>query len=137
MMDRALTRKAFGSNLASKGTIQADIADARIMVDQARLLVLTASHAMDVLGSKDARKYISMVQVIVPDMALKVTDLAIMVYGGLGMSHQTPLASWYARHATCRQMDGSTPVHRKMVSRLELRARELYLKSKGVLAAKL
>jgi acyl-CoA dehydrogenase len=121
MMHRALTREAFGSTLSAMGVIRKDIADCRIAVDQARLLTLHAAHAMDLRGAKGARKEISMIQVAVPNMAQEVIDKAIQVHGGIGVSHQFPLAQWFARVRTVRFMDGPDEVHRDVVAKLELR----------------
>lgn len=124
LLDRALSRSAFGSTLSAMGTIRKDIADCRIAIDQTRLLTLRAAHAIDALGSKAARKYISMIKVEAPRMALEVMDKAMQVHGGIGVSYQFPLASYYARTRTVRYMDGPDEVHRETIAKLELRAHE-------------
>jgi len=124
LLDRALTRSAFGSTLSDMGTIRKDIADSRIAIDQARLLTLRAAHAMDIVGSKAARKFISMIKVLAPLMALEVMDKAAQVHGGIGVSHQFPIASYFARTRTVRFMDGPDEVHRETIAKLELRQRK-------------
>jgi len=89
-----------GTPLEKLGSLRVEIAESRILVDQARLLVLRAATAMDEVGAKNARKLISMCKVQVPRAALEVIDKAMQVHGAIGLSHQFPLASWYARTRT-------------------------------------
>jgi len=89
-----------GTPLEKLGSLRVEIAESRIQVDQARLLVLRAATAMDEVGAKNARKLISMCKVQVPKAALAVLDKAMQVHGAIGLSHQFPLASWYARTRT-------------------------------------
>ena len=89
-----------GTPLEKLGFLRVEIAESRILVDQVRLVVLRAATAMDEVGVKNARKLISMCKVQVPRAALEVIDKAMQVHGAIGLSHQFPLASWYARTRT-------------------------------------
>lgn len=121
MCRRVKQRVAFGSAIAYKGTIRADIANARMEIEQARLLVLKAAHMMDVAGNKSARAEIAMIKVVVPNMALRVIDRSIQAHGAAGMCEDFPLASAWALTRTLRLADGPDEVHREAVAKLELR----------------
>jgi acyl-CoA dehydrogenase len=121
MCRRVKQRVAFGTTLAEKGTIRAGIADSRMEIEQARLLVLKAAHMMDVAGNKSARAEIAMIKVVVPNMALRVIDRAIQAHGGAGMCEDFPLASSWALTRTLRLADGPDEVHRETVAKLELK----------------
>jgi acyl-CoA dehydrogenase len=118
---RARDRVAFGGPLAGKGVVQESIADARIEIDQARLLTLHAAWLMDTAGNKAARGAISAIKVAVPQMAARVIDRAIQVHGGAGLSQDFPLAQAYAQQRYLRLADGPDEVHRTVVAKLELR----------------
>ena len=124
MIKRAKERVAFGKTLAEQGVIRNYIAESRIAIDQARLLVLNAAHKMDTVGNKAARKEIAMIKVIVPNMALKVIDRAIQVHGGAGVSDVFPLAKIWAHARHLRIADGPDEVHAETVAKLELRSHE-------------
>jgi acyl-CoA dehydrogenase len=96
------------------------IAESRIAIDQARLLVLNAAHRMDVAGNKAAAKEIAMIKVAAPTMACKVIDWAIQAHGGGGLSDDFPLAYAYAHVRTLRFADGPDEVHRNQIGRMEL-----------------
>jgi acyl-CoA dehydrogenase len=117
---RGLERTAFGKPLASLGGNREQIADARIAIDQARLLVLHAAWKLDVGGPLNALSEVSQIKVAVPQMASKVIDFAIQVHGGAGMSDDFPLASAYVGARSLRLADGPDEVHRGLVARLEL-----------------
>jgi acyl-CoA dehydrogenase len=117
---RGLERTAFGKPLASLGGNRERIADARIAIDQARLLVLHAAWKLDVGGPLNALSEVSQIKVAVPDMASRVIDFAIQLHGGGGMSDDFPLASAYVGARSLRLADGPDEVHRGMVARLEL-----------------
>src|SRR5437867_4358076 len=96
MIDRAHKRVAFGRPLADQGVWRERIAQSRIMINQARLLVLDAAHKMDTVGNKQAAGEISMIKVAAPNVAVQVIDWAIQVHGGTGLTDKTPLAQMYA-----------------------------------------
>ncbi|MFZ9129119.1 MAG: acyl-CoA dehydrogenase family protein [Pseudomonadales bacterium] len=118
---RALSRTAFGKPLAELGGNYDVIADSRIELDMCRLAVLKAAYMMDTIGNKEARKYISAIKVAVPNMALKVIDRAIQIYGALGVSQDTPLAAMWTSQRTLRLADGPDEVHRRVIAREELK----------------
>jgi acyl-CoA dehydrogenase len=120
MCERAKARVAFGRSLAEHGTVRADIANSRMELDQARLLVLNAAHKMDTAGNKTARAEIAMIKVVVPNVALRVIDRAVQVHGGAGVSQDTFLAHAWAQARTLRLADGPDEVHREAVAKLEL-----------------
>ena len=121
MVERATSRRAFNRYLAEQGTVQRDIADSRIELDSARLLVLHAAHKIDLYGAKGARAEIAMIKVLVPSMALRVLDRAIQVHGGGGVSDDFFLARAWAGMRTLRIADGPDEVHRVTVAKQELR----------------
>jgi len=120
MCVRATSRVAFGKHLARQGTIQADIANSRIEIEQARLLTLKAAHAIDLGGHKQARSLVSMIKVAVPSMALRVIDRAIQVHGAMGLSQDSFLAHAFVSARSLRLADGPDEVHRVVVARQEL-----------------
>jgi len=120
MCTRVQNRIAFGKPLAEQGTIRADIAQSRMEIEQARLLVLKAAQMMDTVGNKVARAEIAMIKVVVPSMTLRVLDRAIQAHGGAGVSQDTFLASAWAQVRTLRLADGPDEVHREAIARLEL-----------------
>ncbi|MDA8262582.1 MAG: acyl-CoA dehydrogenase family protein [Actinomycetota bacterium] len=121
MCERANSRVAFGRTLAEQGVVQSWIADSRIEIDQARLLTFNAAWLMDTVGNKGARTEISEIKVVAPNVALRVIDRAIQVFGGAGVSEDTPLARMYAGQRTLRLADGPDEVHRMTIARRELR----------------
>ncbi|MFP6581404.1 MAG: acyl-CoA dehydrogenase family protein [Candidatus Hydrogenedentota bacterium] len=122
MKDRVQKRVAFGTTLAEKGTIRADIAHSRMEIEQTRLLVLKAADMMDKVGNKIARKEIAMIKVLAPNMCLRVIDRAIQAHGGGGVSNDFPLAKMYAGMRTLRLADGPDEVHTETIARLELKS---------------
>ena len=122
MIKRSLTRSAFGKELARQGVIQEWIAQARIDIEQARLLVLKAAWIIDNQGAKAARKEIAAIKVVVPRMAERIIDHAIQAHGGAGVSQDTPLAAMYAGVRVLRIVDGPDEVHLRDVARLELKS---------------
>jgi acyl-CoA dehydrogenase len=121
MCKRVQTRVAFGKPLAAQGTIRADIAESRMEIEQARLLVLKAAQMMDTVGNKVARAEIAMIKVVVPSMTLRVLDRAIQAHGGAGVSQDTFLAGAWAQVRTLRLADGPDEVHREAIAKLELK----------------
>lgn len=120
MIKRVIGREAFGKELVQQGVIQDWIAQARIDIEQARLLVLKAAWMIDTVGAKGARKEIAAIKVAVPQMAERIIDRAIQSYGGAGVSQVTPLASMYAGVRALRIVDGPDEVHIRDIARLEI-----------------
>ena len=120
MCRRALDRTAFGRKLAEQGVTRERIANARIMIDQARFLVLNAAHKMDTVGNKHARQEIAMIKVAAPSMACQVIDWAMQVHGGGAMSDDFGLAHAYASARSLRFADGPDEVHRNAIAKDEL-----------------
>lgn len=121
MCRRTLSRVAFGKRVSEQTVTQERIAEARIMIEQARLLTLNAAHAMDTVGNKVAKAEIAMIKVAVPNMACQVIDWAIQAHGGGGTSNDFGLAAAYATARLLRLADGPDEVHRNQIARLELR----------------
>jgi acyl-CoA dehydrogenase len=121
MCERSLSRTAFGGPLADQGVVQEWIADSRIEIEQARLLVLKTAWLMDTVGNSGARVEISAIKVVAPNVALQVIDRAIQMFGGAGVSGDVPLAAMWAQARTLRIADGPDEVHRRSVARRELR----------------
>lgn len=120
MCRRGMSREAFGKPIARLGGNFDVIANSRMEIDQARLLVLQAARAMDVLGNREARIYISQIKAVVPKVALDVIDRAIQMHGATGISQWTPLAQMYTGMRTLRFADGPDEVHRMVVARNEI-----------------
>lgn len=120
MCQRASSRVAFGKTVAQQGVTQERIAEARIMIEQARLLTLKAAWMMDMAGNKSAKAEIAMIKVVAPNMAQQVIDWAMQVFGGAGMSQDTPLAFFFTHVRTLRFADGPDEVHRNAIAKLEL-----------------
>jgi acyl-CoA dehydrogenase len=117
---RATARTAFGKPLASLGGNRERIADARIAIDQARLLVLHAAWKLDQGGSFAALSEVSQIKVAVPNMAQQVVDVAMQLHGGAGFSDELPLAAAWTSARSLRMADGPDEVHRGVVAKLEL-----------------
>lgn len=121
MCRRSLAREAFGRKLAELGANYDIIANARMEIEQARLLCLKAAWMMDTAGVREAQPWISQIKVVAPLMALKVIDEAMQMHGAMGISQDTPLAHMWTHVRTLRQADGPDAVHRRQVARAELR----------------
>jgi len=119
---RAASRVAFGKALAQQGVVQDWIAEARIRIEQARLLTLKAAWLMDAVGNKGARVEIAAIKVVAPQVAAWVLDKAIQVHGGGGVSDDFPLARMAAAMRTLRLADGPDEVHKATIARRELAA---------------
>jgi acyl-CoA dehydrogenase len=120
MCRRGLSRVAFGKPLSAQTVWLERIAESRILIDQARLLVLKAAYMMDTAGNKAARREIAMIKVAAANMACKVIDWAIQIHGGGGLVEDFGLALAYANARMLRIADGPDEVHRNQVARLEL-----------------
>ena len=121
MCERALNRVAFGKKLSEQTVWLERIADARINIEMARLLTLKAAYMMDTVGNKVARMEIAMIKVAAPNLALKVIDDAIQVFGGAGVTEDVGLARAWAHTRILRIADGPDEVHRNQIARLELK----------------
>ena len=122
MCQRALDRVAFGKPLAELGANGDRIADARMAIEQARLLTLKAAWMMDTVGVKGAMSEISQIKVVAPAMAQAIIDQAIQIHGGAGVSEDLPLTALYAYARVMRIADGPDEVHRALIAKLELKA---------------
>ena len=129
MCTRMLSRTAFGRPLAKLGGNVDIIANARMDIEQARLLTLKTAWMMDNVDAKEARIWISMIKTAVPNVSIRIVDEAIQAYGALGISQDTPLANMYMSQRTLRLADGPDAVHRMVVGRQELRK---YAEQEGV-----
>lgn len=118
---RIQSRTAFGKLLAQQGVIQEWVAEARIDIEQARLLTLKAAYMMDTVGNKEAKAEIAMIKVVAPNVALKIIDRAIQAFGAAGVSDDLPLAASWANIRTLRLADGTDEVHKRTIARLELK----------------
>ena len=121
MCTRSLRREAFGKKLAQLGANYDIIAESRMEIEMARLLCLKAAWMMDKGDPIAAAPWISQIKVVAPRVALKVTDEAVQMYGGQGVSQDTPLARAWTNLRTLRLADGPDAVHRRQVARTELR----------------
>jgi acyl-CoA dehydrogenase len=121
MCKRALARTAFGKPLAEQGVVQEWIAESRIRIESARLLVLKTAWLMDTVGNKGAHTEIQAIKVATPAMAQWVIDKAIQAHGAAGVSQDTPLAHLWAASRTLRFADGPDEVHRRSLAHRELR----------------
>ncbi len=117
---RGLSRTAFGRPLVKLGGNAERIADARIAIDQARLLVLNTAWKLDVGGAANAASEVSQIKVIVPNVAQQVIDMAMQLHGGGGLTEDFPLAAMWTNARALRLADGPDEVHRGVVARLEI-----------------
>jgi acyl-CoA dehydrogenase len=129
LCERSLSRTAFGRPLAKLGGNVDIIAQARMDIEQSRLLTLKTAWMMDNVDPKEARVWISMIKTVVPNMSIRIVDQAIQMFGALGVSQDTPLATMYMAQRTLRLADGPDEVHRMVVGRNELRK---YAEQEGV-----
>ena len=121
MCQRATSRTAFGKTLAEQGVIQDWIAESRVRIEQARLLVLKTAWLMDTVGNKGAHSEIQAIKIVTPAMAEWVIDKAIQAHGGGGVSQDFPLAQLWASARSLRFADGPDEVHKRSLARRELR----------------
>ncbi|MDP3799100.1 MAG: acyl-CoA dehydrogenase family protein [Polaromonas sp.] len=120
MCKRLNSRVAFGKPVARQSVWEERVAEARCMIEQARLLTLKAAYMMDTVGNKVAKAEIAMIKVVAPNMACQIIDWAIQAHGGGGVSDDFPLAYAYAHQRTLRLADGPDEVHRASLAKLEL-----------------
>lgn len=126
MCARLNARVAFGKPISEHSVWHERIAQARCMIEQARLLTLKAAYMMDTVGNKQARAEIAMIKVVAPNMACDILDWAIQAHGGGGVSGDFPLAYSYANQRTLRLADGPDEVHRAAIAKLELAKHSVY-----------
>ena len=119
MCKRLNSRVAFGREVARQSVWQERVAEARCMIEQARLLTLKAAYMMDTVGNKVAKAEIAMIKIVAPNMACQIIDWAIQAHGGGGVSQDFPLAYAYAHQRTLRLADGPDEVHRNSLAKLE------------------
>jgi acyl-CoA dehydrogenase len=120
MCTRALARTAFGKPLADQGVVQDWIAESRVRIEQARLLVLKAAWLMDTVGNKGAHTEIQAIKIVVPSTVEWILDKAIQAYGAAGVSQDTPLAALWSHARTLRLADGPDEVHKRSLARRAL-----------------
>ena len=121
MCQRALVREPFGKPIAQQGVFHHWVAQARVKIEQARLLTLKAAHLMDTVGNKGARMEISAIKIVAPAMAEWVLDKAIQAHGGAGFTDDQPLAQMWAHARTLRMADGPDEVHEMALARREIK----------------
>jgi acyl-CoA dehydrogenase len=119
MCKRLMSRTAFGQVLSDMTLWQQRVAEARIKINQARLLTLDAAHKMDTIGNKEARTEIAMIKVVAPRMACEIIDMAIQAFGGAGIAPDFNLPYYYAQIRTLRIADGPDEVHNRTIAKLE------------------
>ncbi|HET7461564.1 MAG TPA: acyl-CoA dehydrogenase family protein [Longimicrobium sp.] len=120
MVERGTGRSAFGKPLIDLGGNRERVADARIAIDQARLLTLYAAWKLDVAGALGAMTEISAIKVVAPNVLQKIVDDAIQLHGGAGVSDDTPLTGFFAQARSLRIADGPDEVHKGLIARAEL-----------------
>ncbi|MGI3167750.1 acyl-CoA dehydrogenase family protein [Pseudooceanicola sp. C21-150M6] len=121
MIHRGLTREAFGKKIIDLGKNMETISRSRIEIDAMRLMVLKAAKAMDVLGNKEARIWVSKAKAMVPEKVCKIIDDAMQVHGATGISQWSPLSAMYMKQRTLRFADGPDEVHHNVIARAERR----------------
>lgn len=121
MIKRTMNREAFGRPIIQLGKNLEVVSRARIDIDAMRLMVLRAARAMDVLGNREARVYVSAAKAMIPERVCEIIDQAIQMHGATGVSQWTPLADMYTGQRTLRLADGPDEVHHLVVGRAELR----------------
>ena len=124
MIERSMQRVAFGKPLVNLGGNRDIIANARIDIDMARLLVMKTAWLLDTVGAMGAFSEVSQIKVVVPNIACRIIDQAMQLHGGMGLSNDTPLAAMYAYSRVLRLADGPDEVHRGVVAKMELKKYE-------------
>ncbi|UZD64692.1 acyl-CoA dehydrogenase family protein [Marinobacter sp. AN1] len=122
MIERGQSREAFGRPILDLGKNMETISRARIEIEAMRMMVLKAAKAMDVLGNKEARVWVSMVKAMVPEKVCKIIDEAIQIHGATGVSQWSELPDMYTKQRTLRLADGPDEVHHNVVARAEVKA---------------
>lgn len=122
MIERGQSREAFGRPLLDLGKNMETVSRVRIEIETMRMMVLKAAKAMDVLGNKEARVWVSIVKAMVPKRCCQITDEAIQIHGTTGVSQWSPLPDIYTKQRTLRLADGPDEVHHNVVARAEVKA---------------
>ena len=122
ILERGMGREAFGKRIIDLGKNMETVSRARIEIEAMRLVVLKAAKAMDVLGNKEARIWVSMAKAMVPEKCCKIIDEAIQIHGATGVSQWSPLSDMYVKQRSLRLADGPDEVHHNVVARAELKA---------------
>ena len=135
LVQRAMSRTAFGKPLALLGGNGDVIANARMAIEQARLLTLKAAWMMDTVGAKGAMSEISMIKVVAPNVAQQVVDAAMQIHGGGGLSEDFILAELYGYARALRLADGPDEVHRMLIAKLEVKRQMKRLEAQTAAAA--
>jgi alkylation response protein AidB-like acyl-CoA dehydrogenase len=134
-IERGAARHAFGDSLIRLGGNPERVAEARIAIDQARLLTLYAAWKMDKVGAERAMTEISAIKVVAPNVLQKVVDFAIQIHGGAGVSRDNPLTAFFAQARSLRIADGPDEVHKRVIAGIEFSRRGLAKSGKPKLAA--
>lgn len=121
MIERGLSRKAFGKKIIDLGKNMETISRAKIEIESMRLLVLKAAKSMDILGNKEARIWVSMIKAKVPEQVCEIIDQAMQVHGATGISQWSPLSGMYTAQRTLRYADGPDEVHHHVIARAEVK----------------
>lgn len=121
MIERGLSREAFGKKIIDLGKNMETISRARIEIEAMRLMVLKAAKAMDTLGNKEARIWVSMIKAMVPEKVCNIIDEAMQVHGATGLSQWSPLSEMYTGQRTLRFADGPDEVHHAVIARAEVK----------------
>lgn len=121
MIERGLSREAFGKKIIDLGKNMETISRAKIEIEAMRLMVLKAAKAMDVLGNKEARIWVSMIKAMVPEKVCNIIDQAMQVHGATGISQWSPLSNMYTSQRTLRYADGPDEVHHHVIARAEVK----------------
>lgn len=122
ILERGMNREAFGKRIIDLGKNMETVSRARIEIEAMRLMVLKAAKAMDVLGNKEARIWVSMAKAMVPEKCCRIIDEAIQIHGATGVSQWSPLSDMYVKQRSLRLADGPDEVHHNVVARAELKA---------------
>ena len=120
MLERGLNREAFGKKILDLGKNMETLSRARIEIEGMRMVILKAAKAMDVLGNKEARVWVSMAKAMVPEKVCKIIDEVIQIHGATGISHWSPLGEMYMNERHLRFADGPDEVHHHVVARNEV-----------------
>ncbi len=121
LIGRGLSREAFGKKIIDLGKNMETVSRMRIEIEAMRLMVLKAARAMDVLGNKEARIWVSMIKAMVPEKVCQIIDQAMQVHGATGISQWSPLSEMYTGQRTLRFADGPDEVHHHVVARAEVK----------------